>query len=193
MPASSTPCEIRIERANDLVSLFIEEMEGVTEDSQYDPIRLLVRIIARQWLESPDCAIVGGPRFVEWFKHDLDELSWKLGETYVQTFLGVWQGLTIRSEPVSWFFQRAPEGFSDMQLDQAFVNDSICLLSRYQGPKDLDSILRDLRKTASQEEILRVLMQHCESVFIVNDDGGSAQIVIRNQLDNHLMDAADLD
>ena len=191
--AGITPSEIRIERANNFVSMFIEESEVLTHNSQYHSIRLCVRIVARLMLNCHDCAIVGGSRFVRWFEDELDELGWKVGDTFIETRLGVAQGLGIHAEQVSWFFERPPSGFSDVRLDQAFVTDSICLLGKYRGPTNLDDIFEGVSNSASQAELCSVLLKHCESILIVNDDGCTVEIVISNELEHHLRAKSDDD
>jgi hypothetical protein len=154
-----------------IVHLGLSASIPLLADRQYDPLRALVRGIVTPHLHSGDAVILGS-LFVDFIEFDVPELGWREGEHYLPTRLEIWSEFSLGEQPIQpWFFPRMPANCRNLDLDQAFVNDALCVLTSYTGPTNLDLLLNGLGPEAKRDEILARLLQHCDSVITVDDDG----------------------
>ena len=181
MSAYSTS-EVGLEVHDDVVTFYLSEADAGVEDSQYDGLRILVRFMAEKMIK-PTTAILLGAIFIENYDAEDDGYCWKHSTDYHLTKLEVWNKLFWhRENPDSWFFPSAPVGLNLGHLDQAFVNDAICLLEEYCGPSDINELLIGIDDEICEMTIARKLLGYCKSVFLVKDDGLSFTIY-RNRAD----------
>ncbi len=121
-------------------------------------------------------AVLLGSVFVDYAEDMIGNSLWKQGKDYFEMKTSVWQGLHSlggrQDVPMALFFPSVPTDFLNLELEQAFTNDSIAVFVNYLGPSDLDSIaLSPMAEDNMHEDIVARILKFCQSAFLADSDG----------------------
>lgn len=171
MIAFTSTASVTVYVEDDISCLRISENEIGDRGTDYEALRFLVRVVCMPLIQCSSSSMLLGSPFTSYVHPDQYELGWIEGEHYVRSRVECLKGLSISQNPDSWFFKEIPLNAGELNFDQAFVNDSICIFIGYHGPGALDELIPENEKLASQNELIAKFLTVCNHVMLVDYDG----------------------
>lgn len=169
---TSTAC-VTVYVEDGISCLKISETEINNGDTDYEALRFLIRMVCLPLIQCTSSSMLLGSSFTSYVHPDQYELGWKEGEHYVLSRIECLKGLSISRNPDSWFFRKIPSNVLEINFDQAFVNDSICIFLGYHGPDTLDELIPKSVKMTSQKELIAKFLTVCKQLILVDYDGSA--------------------